>query len=700
MRRAFDVDALASAGLEGNAATMAKRASAAKLCDAYAALVAAAESGARKTETNPNPNPNPNEEDAARGGPNPNEEDAARLVPPPPAPNDVPSDSAWGLYWRALACGIGGGAATTAPPRAARERGDADDGFSDAVSIVAREHLRRADHVAASASAAAAMALLASLHRHASSAASSSAWENARLTRKLADQLDDAVAVASGALPAWTVHLVRGAGFLFPLETRLRLFRSTAFGTSRSVTWVQERAGAGGGVGGGDGAAGAGGGVGGGDGAAGGAGALFGRGGARRLGTLRRDRVTVRRDAVVEDAEILMRHHARHKSVLEVLFRGEEGFGGAVTKEFYNKVADALQTRAENAANQMWIPDEDGTDGPTHLWHTRGLFPHPHASGSPAAAAARRRFAFVGRLFGKALLDGHILPLPLHPAFIRAAVLGETLDENDLPHVYDRRCAGGAALTWTLDFVRNARRRRDSRREGVADENAEPGKRVRVCASTERDDGVDTHVERLSYLSYACPITGHPLREKGAEEGAEEGADEVRLDNVDAYLRDVARYCLADGVAAQTEGFRDGVSEVFPVGALAAFDAEEIAEIACGRDAVEWTAEELRRCVVPGFQYAADSAPYRWLLETLEELPDAHRRAFLEFVAVCPRLPPGGLAALPRGPIRVNRMDPAEKLPEGRTCSQELRLPAYASKEELRAKLVTALQWKNYYGLQ
>ena len=132
MRRAFDVDALASAGLEGNAATMAKRASAAKLCDAYAALVAAAESGARKTETNPNPNPNeedaarggpnPNEEDAARGGPNPNEEDAARLVPPPPAPNDVPSDSAWGLYWRALACGIGGGAATTAPPRGARTR--------------------------------------------------------------------------------------------------------------------------------------------------------------------------------------------------------------------------------------------------------------------------------------------------------------------------------------------------------------------------------------------------------------------------------------------------------------------------------------------------------------------------------------------------------------------------------------------------
>ena len=49
-----------------------------------------------------------------------------------------------------------------------------------------------------------------------------------------------------------------------------------------------------------------------------------GRGGPRRLGTLRRERVTVRRGAVLADAEVLMQHHSRHKSVLEVLFQGEE----------------------------------------------------------------------------------------------------------------------------------------------------------------------------------------------------------------------------------------------------------------------------------------------------------------------------------------------------------------------------------------
>ena len=45
--------------------------------------------------------------------------------------------------------------------------------------------------------------------------------------------------MASGALPAWTAVLLTRAGFLFPLSTRLRHFHSTAFGTSRSVTWVQ-----------------------------------------------------------------------------------------------------------------------------------------------------------------------------------------------------------------------------------------------------------------------------------------------------------------------------------------------------------------------------------------------------------------------------------------------------------------------------
>jgi hypothetical protein len=424
--------------------------------------------------------------------------------------------------------------------------------------------------------------------------------------------------------------------------------------------------------------------------------------------------VTVRRDRVLADADVLMRHHARHKSVLEVLFTAEEGFGGAVTKEFYNKVADALQLRSENNAAMMWVPDEDGDEGPEHLWQTKGLFPHPLPPSSPESELARRRFRFIGRLVGKALLDGHILPLPINPTFMRVAVLNETLTEEDLPQVYDDRCAGGAVVRWLQNVVRDVKREKECEQRlfsgsvgpqggDCADDKAvQGGPRGGVGASPhdanlEASDAaaIDTNLERLSYLSYACPVTRVPLTEH-----LRAGDDEVHVGNVEQYLADVTRYLFVDGVAAQVDGFREGLCEIFPVDSLKAFGAEEITELVCGKDAIEWTREELRRSVLPGFQYTAESPPYLWLLDVLVEAPDEERRGFLEFVAVCPRLPPGGLAALPRGPIRVNRMDPVDKLPEGRTCSQELRLPAYGSKEELARKLRLALQWRNHLGIQ
>ena len=178
------------------------------------------------------------------------------------------------------------------------------------------------------------------------------------------------------------------------------------------------------------------------------------------------------------------------------------------------------------------------------------------------------------------------------------------------------------------------------------------------------------------------------------------GEHEVHVGNVEQYLADVVRYWFADGVAAQVEGFREGLSEIFPVDALKAFSAEEITELVCSKDAIEWTREELRRSVLPGFQYTAESPPYLWLLDVLVDAPDHERRGFLEFVAVCPRLPPGGLAALPRGPIRVNRMDPVDKLPEGGRARRSFGCRRTGVREELARKLRLALQWRNHLGIQ
>ena len=84
--------------------------------------------------------------------------------------------------------------------------------------------------------------------------------------------------------------------------------------------------GGGGGGGGGDGG-GSGGGSGGGGGGAGG-------GGGGALGTLRKDRVVIGREPVLQWAERVMRVHADRPSVLDIGFHAEKGFGLGVTAEW------------------------------------------------------------------------------------------------------------------------------------------------------------------------------------------------------------------------------------------------------------------------------------------------------------------------------------------------------------------------------
>ena len=124
---------------------------------------------------------------------------------------------------------------------------------------------------------------------------------------------------------------------------------------------------------------------------------------------------------------------------------------------------------------------------------------------------------------GKALLDGHILPLPLNPAFVRVAILRETLTEEDLPAVYDDRCAGGAVARWLCRAV-DVRRHRECERRVFkigssgdcaddTDDASDAHLRMGLGDGDEAVDAaaVDTHLERLSYLSYACPVSRVPL---------------------------------------------------------------------------------------------------------------------------------------------------------------------------------------------
>mmetsp|Transcript_10636 Transcript_10636/g.47925 ORF Transcript_10636/g.47925 Transcript_10636/m.47925 type:complete len:544 (+) Transcript_10636:3420-5051(+) len=252
LRAVCGAEALARRDLRGATVSAAKRVSASKLADLYAEL--------HDELTRRRKEPGRIDEDDVEGN---GDGDGDGKVETPTVPNPSPpaegarvEEDAWALYWELLRAGVGGegrGPPEPAPIRAlapSAASGDIDERPPPGSSLIASSCIARGGGRDPTA-AAAAVALLSALHRRFGPVGGSTAWENSRVAQKLQAQLEDAVAVASGAVPAWTHTLLRGAWFLFPLEARLRHFHSTAFGTSRSVTWVQEQAGAGGGVGGG-----------------------------------------------------------------------------------------------------------------------------------------------------------------------------------------------------------------------------------------------------------------------------------------------------------------------------------------------------------------------------------------------------------------------------------------------------------------
>ena len=156
------------------------------------------------------------------------------------------------------------------------------------------------------------------------------------------------------------------------------------------------------------------------------------------VGALRCDIVKVRHDDdhLLEDGLFLMNLHAQTTNKLEVQFIGENGFGDGVTQGFFSGLAKILQTRSVNKQVQMWAVDTNENEG--MLVNKYGLMPKPlppKSTDDTKMAKMRsqvlERFKFLGRLMGKAHLDGYIVPLPLTTEFF-SLVKGEVLPASSI----------------------------------------------------------------------------------------------------------------------------------------------------------------------------------------------------------------------------------------------------------------------------
>uniref|UniRef100_A0A673BQC7 E3 ubiquitin-protein ligase n=1 Tax=Sphaeramia orbicularis TaxID=375764 RepID=A0A673BQC7_9TELE len=187
-------------------------------------------------------------------------------------------------------------------------------------------------------------------------------------------------------------------------------------------------------------------------------------------------------------------------------------------------------------------------------------------------------------------------------------------------------------------------------------------------------------------------VTTHELKPDG-------GNIQVTEENKEEYIRLVAEWRLSRGVEEQTQAFFEGFNEVLPQQYLQYFDAKELEVMLCGMqeiDLVDWQRNTIYR------HYARSSKQILWFWQFVKEMDNEKRMRLLQFVTGTCRLPVGGFADLmgDNGPQKfcIEKVGKENWLPRSHTCFNRLDLPPYKSYEQLKEKLMFAIEETEGFG--
>lgn len=552
-----------------------------------------------------------------------------------------------------------------------------------------------------------------------------------KISAKLMRQLSDPLALCAG-LPSWCFTLSREFTFLVPFETRRVLFQSTALGVFRALFLLQERA------------------------DLTGAPASSHRGprGSRppetRIGRMQRQKVRIHRDRLLESAIKVINTYSTHSTQLEVQYFGEAGTGLGPTLEFFTLASREVQrmdlglwrdnstkankhercslnmsqtihrtrsksdietraatvkrrsrSSAQGAHAQSADRATDAEECPAYVNPSgNGLFPSclptlANESQREASARTTALFEFVGRLLGKAVIDGRLLDLRFSNTFSRlllayCRVFGEKSEES-LP-----RSSVGNPKSFKTEL--------------------DAASREKVWSIFTASTSAMTLLKDVDPQLASSLSTVLDLARKGEREAVEglcltfvlPGNDEVELlqdganisvseENAEEFVRRVAFHALFGGVHRQAEALLRGLGEVLNVTSLLAFESDELELLVCGPSFEEWTVDFLVQATRCDHGYSHESPSVMYFLRILAELNQADQQRFVLFTTGSPSLPLGGLRNLHPKLTIVRRTPEAgrsadECLPTVMTCTNYFKLPDYSSFEIARKQVMYAVR--------
>ncbi|XP_075795882.1 NEDD4-like E3 ubiquitin-protein ligase WWP2 [Pelodiscus sinensis] len=187
-------------------------------------------------------------------------------------------------------------------------------------------------------------------------------------------------------------------------------------------------------------------------------------------------------------------------------------------------------------------------------------------------------------------------------------------------------------------------------------------------------------------------VTTHELKE---------GGESIRVteENKEEYIMLLTDWRFTRGVEEQTKAFLDGFNEVAPLEWLRYFDEKELELMLCGMqemDMSDWQKNTIYR------HYTKNSKQIQWFWQVVKEMDNEKRIRLLQFVTGTCRLPVGGFSELigSNGPQKfcIDKVGKETWLPRSHTCFNRLDLPPYKSYEQLKEKLLYAIEETEGFG--
>uniref|UniRef100_A0A3P9IUP5 E3 ubiquitin-protein ligase n=1 Tax=Oryzias latipes TaxID=8090 RepID=A0A3P9IUP5_ORYLA len=187
-------------------------------------------------------------------------------------------------------------------------------------------------------------------------------------------------------------------------------------------------------------------------------------------------------------------------------------------------------------------------------------------------------------------------------------------------------------------------------------------------------------------------VSTHQLKDDGENELVTE-------ENKEEYISLLTDWRFTRGVEEQTKAFLDGFNEVVPLEWLRYFDEKELELMLCGMqeiDLADWQKNTIYR------HYTKNSKQIHWFWQVVKEMDNEKRIRLLQFVTGTCRLPVGGFQELigSNGPQKfcIDKVGKETWLPRSHTCFNRLDLPPYKSLEQLREKLLFAIEETEGFG--